>query len=125
MPVLVVEDTSDLSECFTVVLESAGYIVYVADNGRAALRLLQNGLRPSIILLDLMMPEMDGFQFRTAQLADPYLASIPVIVYSGHPFDARTLARLGAVAYMQKPLDPDALLDMIAAHRVPRLELVT
>ena len=53
-----------------------------AENGRVALSRLRAGLRPCLILLDLIMPEMDGLQFREAQLADPELASIPVLVCS-------------------------------------------
>ena len=119
MPVLLVDDVAEVTDAYRVLLESAGYTVRTAENGLRALEMLRRGLQPSIILLDLMMPEMDGFQFRVAQLRDPALVTIPVVVFSGHPFDARTVARLGAVRYMQKPLDPEVLLATIAAHRLP------
>lgn len=120
MPILIVDDSADIRESYRVMLEAAGYAVELAASGDQALRLLRSGLRPSLILLDVMMPEMDGFQFREAQLRDPELAPIPVIVYSGYPLDVQTVKRLGAVECLQKPYDPQRLLVLIKTHRVPR-----
>jgi len=76
-PVLVVEDDRDVRESLVAVLEDAGYRVMSAADGRAALDLLRAGPRPAVILLDLMMPVMDGFEFRAEQVRDPSLADVP------------------------------------------------
>ena len=113
-PVLLVEDNGEVLDAQRALLESAGYLVEVATDGAEALHLLRNGLKPSVILLDIMMPGMDGFQFRAMQLSIPEFAPIPVIVYSGYLVDAARLAQLGAVAFLQKPFDPERMLQLIA-----------
>src|SRR3954470_12387725 len=81
--VLVVDDDPDIRESVRLVLEDEGYEVEEAADGAAALALLRAATtRPDVILLDLMMPVMNGWQFRAAQLADDDLADIPVIVLS-------------------------------------------
>ncbi len=114
--VLLVEDEPDVQESFKFMLESEGYSVVTADNGRDALNQLRRGFRPTLILLDLMMPVMDGFEFRRAQLRDARLAVIPVVVYSGHHDVKANAAQLRAAAYLQKPVDPDVLLELISTH---------
>ena len=118
-PILIVEDDPDMQEIIQHALESGGYHVVAADNGQEALRQLRDGLNPSLIVLDLMMPVMDGFEFRKAQLADPQIADIPVIVCSGHQDPKSSAERLGVAAYIEKPFDFDALLDMVHKHRAP------
>ncbi len=113
-PVLLVEDNGDVLDAQRALLESAGYLVEVATDGAEALHLLRRGLKPSVILLDIMMPGMDGFEFRTMQLSIPEFAPIPVIVYSGYVVDAARLAQLGDVAFLQKPFDPERMLQLIA-----------
>src|ERR1700741_1107945 len=116
-PVLIVEDDHDIREVMRLLLESEGHAVVTAANGEEALLALRSGLRPCLILLDLMMPKMDGFGFRREQLADPAKASIPVVLFSGM-YDARMQCMfLGTVGYMQKPVDPDRLLILVAQHR--------
>jgi CheY-like chemotaxis protein len=111
--ILLVEDSVDVRQSMEWLLTMQGYAVVTAIHGADALRKLRGGLVPCLILLDLQMPEMDGFEFRTAQLQDPQLARIPVVVYSGFS-DARTAAgQLNATAYLQKPLDLDALLTVV------------
>ncbi len=122
MPILIVDDSADIRESYRVLLETAGYAVDLAASGDHALRLLRSGLRPSLILLDVMMPGMDGFEFREAQLRDPELAHIPVIVYSGYPLDADAVARLRAVECLQKPYDPERLLRIITSQHVPHAQ---
>lgn len=80
--VLLVEDEPSVREVIEEVLRSEGYPVVSAVNGADALAILRAGLRPFIIILDLMMPIMDGWQFRTEQLKDPELLKIPTVVYS-------------------------------------------
>ena len=76
--VLLVEDDYDTREAFVTILETLGLTVVGAANGREALEQLWGGLRPCLIILDMAMPEMDGYAFRRAQLADPTLTGIPV-----------------------------------------------
>ena len=116
-PVLVVEDNADVREGMRICLEQRGYAVATAGDGSEALQLLDAGLRPCLILLDLMMPKVDGFGFRREQLADPAKASIPVVLFSGM-YDARMQCTvLGTLGYMQKPVDPERLLTLVAQHR--------
>jgi len=79
-PVLVVEDDFDLRESMVAVLEACGYPAFGAANGRDALAVLHEGRRPGLIVLDLMMPVMDGWQFRVAQLQQDDLAAIPTVI---------------------------------------------
>ena len=107
--VLVVEDDFDLREMIEMLLGLEGLRPLGAANGREALRVLARpDGRPDVILLDLMMPEMNGWQFREAQLAEPALAAIPVIVMS-----AMTERGLDGVPFLPKPFDNQALLDAI------------
>ena len=83
--ILVVEDDADVREAIVSGLEHAGFEVVAAADGKMALDLLRHGIVPRAIILDLMMPVMDGWEFRRHQLADPTLAAIPVIVLSADP----------------------------------------
>src|SRR4051812_2995689 len=78
--ILIVDDDADIRQMLSQVLELEGYSVSEACDGRQALEQLRNKVTPNVILLDLRMPGMDGFQFRAAQLKDPALAHIPVFV---------------------------------------------
>lgn len=79
-PILVVDDDPDLRETLGELLCEVGYDARLCENGRKALELLRHGDRPRLILLDLMMPEMNGWQFREEQLKDEELRDIPVVV---------------------------------------------
>src|SRR5512132_4356371 len=94
--ILIVEDDVDVRDALMQVLEFEGYRVTGASNGEEALAALRAGGRPSLILLDLMMPVMNGSQFRAAQLADRALAAIPVIVLSADAGLEEKASRLGA-----------------------------
>jgi len=93
-----------------VLLEHEGYDVVSAPDGRAALDILRQGVVPSGIVLDLMMPVMSGWEFRRHQLADPALAGIPVIVLSADPHAGRLAGSPGVHDVLAKPTDGDALL---------------
>ena len=117
--ILIVEDDLDVREALTQVLEFEGYAVAGVTNGQEALDRLRAGEHPSLILLDLMMPVMDGLQFRAAQMRDPSLAHIPVIVISADGKVDQKVASLGVAGYMKKPLDVDSLLALIARVGAP------
>src|SRR5262245_34872901 len=80
--VLIVDDDYDIRATLHEILSDEGYDVASSANGFEALQALRSGTAPCLILLDLMMPVMDGWQFRAQQLSDPTLASIPVVVLS-------------------------------------------
>ncbi len=108
--ILVVDDDPDVRDSTRFLLEAWGYSVATAENGATALHLLKSGVRPKLILLDLAMPVKDGFAFRSEQLAETELASIPVVVVSAHHdlLDHRR-AGLHPAACLPKPLDVEAL----------------
>jgi CheY-like chemotaxis protein len=113
--VLVVEDDPDIQQVLKFALEMAGYPVETAGDGAEAMRRLQ-AAPPCLILLDLMMPVMDGWQFRAEQQRDPALAAIPVVVISADGRVPQKAASLGAAAYLRKPLDFDALVEVVRRH---------
>jgi CheY-like chemotaxis protein len=114
--VLVVEDDPDIQQVLRFALEMAGYPVATADNGVEAIRQLQAGAPPCLILLDLMMPVMDGWQFRAEQQRDPALAAIPVVVISADGRVPQKAASLGAAGYMRKPVDFDRLVEVVRRY---------
>ena len=102
--------------CSRDLLEAEAYEVIESGDGGDALARLRVGARPSVILLDLMMPRVDGWQFRAAQVRNPKMAAIPVIVCSGAGNVGEKAASLGIPSYLQKPLDPDALLTLVRRY---------
>ena len=110
--ILVVEDHADLREMLTVLLESEGFAVRTAVNGVEALKRLEE-TRPSLILLDLMMPVMSGDEFRQRQLADPRYRDVPVICMTAAHDGRERAMRLHADDYFQKPLDFEQLMSVV------------
>jgi len=111
--ILIVDDDVDIRETISLILEDEGYAVASAANGEEALRYLRSHPSPSLILLDLMMPGMDGVEFRAEQQRDAQLSGIPVIVVTASG-NARERARAMQVDGMiQKPIALDALLETI------------
>jgi CheY-like chemotaxis protein len=112
---MVVEDDRDVRLALAEILAEEGYRVAVAEHGYDALRQLRFGMQPGVILLDLMMPVMDGWEFLAQQRATPSLASIPVVVLTA----ASNAKGLGAspqvVGRLRKPVDIIALLDAVAS----------
>ena len=116
---LLVEDDYDIRAMLVMILEMEGFRVVRASHGREALGLLQGGLIPDLILLDLMMPVMNGWQFREALKADARLSAIPIIVISG---DGRIPAQHMAdevTCFLKKPLNLDELLEKIREYISP------
>jgi len=105
--VLVVDDDAEICELLGVALSADGYLVACAPNGREALHHLRSHADVCIILLDLILPVMDGVQFRHAQLRDRSLAWIPLVVMSGAIDADRRARELGARRLIRKPLDLD------------------
>ena len=103
--ILIIEDDDDVREAFTELLRLSGYTVIGASDGLEGLEQLRQGARPCLILLDLMMPRMDGRQFRARQLQEPDWASIPVIVVSADPSVGAKAAAVGAAAWLRKPVN--------------------
>jgi DNA-binding response OmpR family regulator len=109
--VCVVDDDPDILETLKYVLEDSGYAVVTASNGAEALSKLHDA-QVSLILLDLMMPGMSGFEFRNIQVGDASTASIPVVVLSGDGAVDKKAASLGLPA-LRKPVDLDTLLSTV------------
>jgi two-component system, cell cycle sensor histidine kinase and response regulator CckA len=108
---LVVEDDADIREALDGLLSMEGFRVAGCSNGREALDWLRTSPKPDIILLDLMMPVMDGWQFRVAQKDDPEIATIPVLALSAD--STAKAAAIDAEAYLKKPVDYDTLIATI------------
>jgi len=112
--VLVVEDDTDIREALAEVIEDGNYYAIRADNGEVALQKLRDGeIVPCVILLDMMMPVMDGREFLTLQQNDAALKEIPVVVLSAHADAARAAAQLKTAAFLKKQIDVRELLRTI------------
>jgi CheY-like chemotaxis protein len=109
---MIVEDDPDTREMLGKFLELEGFDVSTAANGRLALEQLGGGEPPCVIILDLMMPVMNGWQFREAQARDPRLSHIPVVVVTAAGARA-DIPAIAADAWLAKPVDFDRLLDTI------------
>src|SRR5438067_2285603 len=115
--VLLVEDDEDIRASVADILKEEGFEVVGAVDGDDALRYLRKAeVPPRLILLDLMMPVMDGWQFRAAQLADERLAKIPVVILSAATDVRRHAAQLHVDDYLVKPLDVPLLLNAVERH---------
>lgn len=113
---LIVEDNRDLRELLAEILDGQGYLVDCAAHGQEALHHLQRSPAPDLILLDLMMPVMDGREFRKQQCEDPTLASIPVVIISAEEDARRVSQTLGIREHLAKPVDIDALLSVVGRY---------
>jgi CheY-like chemotaxis protein len=109
-PVLIVEDNADLLETVGQVLEKDGFEVELAENGREALNILKRR-RPFLIILDLMMPVMNGWEFLQLFQANRMMSDIPVIVCS-----AAKDQNVTGVEFMRKPLDLDQLVRVVHGY---------
>ena len=111
MRVLIVEDNLDARGMLAFACEVEGHVVQQAADGKQALERLAHEARPDVILLDLAMPVMDGWQFRAAQKASEW-ADIPVMVVSACA-NAKDIAAINPLACFRKPIDLDALLQAL------------
>ena len=113
--ILIVEDDLEIREEVVALLTEAGHPVTAFEDGHAALAWLESATElPSVILLDLMMPGLDGWGFRARQQQRPRLAAIPVVLMSGAG-DVKTEAlEFEAAGFLLKPFTAEALLDAVA-----------
>src|SRR5580692_10864757 len=112
--ILVVDNDEAIRDALRLFLIGEGFAVATADNGQEALdQLGANRPAPDLILLDLMMPVKNGYEFRQEQLQEPALACIPVIVFSAAGDLSKSADLLADVGRLQKPLDGDLLLAAI------------
>jgi len=117
--ILVVEDDEDAREAMVALLQMKGYRAVPAGNGKEALDYLHQAPVPDLIILDLWMPVMDGWQFRAEQIKDPRLKKVPVIVVTA----LSDRADVDANEVIIKPVDVDRLLTSVSQYcrREPRV----
>jgi CheY-like chemotaxis protein len=114
--IMIVEDDPDIRETLQTYLESSGYGVASAANGQEALKLLDGDDRPCLILLDMMMPVMDGWAFLAALGEDDTLSSVPVAVVTAYTSQTPTE---GVEEVLRKPVDLGALMETVREHCGP------
>ena len=114
--ILYVEDEIDTRDAVTFALEHEGFTVFGVANGQTALDYLRSNPPPCLILLDLMVPVMDGWQFMAERARDPDLLAIPVVVVSAHPSVQRQTAPLKAAGYLTKPIDMEQLVATVRKY---------
>lgn len=114
--VMIVEDDDEIRELLAEMLADRGYVISTARHGKEALELLRAEPPPNIVLLDLMMPVMDGWQMRAEMLADPTLAAIPVVIVSGAADLQDGCEMLKAARLLTKPVKWPVLLESVRIH---------
>ena len=112
--VLIVDDDPDVRRMIALLLKTAGYEPISASNGAEALERLHH-CRPCVVLLDMMMPVMDGFEFRRRQLSDPEISDVPVLCLTAHYEPDQVMAQLKAPCLQKPPYFPQ-LLDAVGAR---------
>jgi CheY-like chemotaxis protein len=118
LQVLVVDDDLEIRHALVDILEDEQYSVMVAANGKEALELIENGPTPDVILLDVMMPVMDGWHFLSARLAHPHLVEVPIIIISAGMEAIEEASKAGGVCSVaRKPLHISDLVGRIEACR--------
>ncbi len=111
--VMVVEDHDDIREALVELIENSGYPAVGVRNGMEALQHLEDGHTPGLIVLDLMLPVMSGWEFRRRQMTNANWSSIPIVLVSGVDHLEKEATRLQAIAFITKPFNFDKLLKVI------------
>jgi CheY-like chemotaxis protein len=111
--ILIVEDDADLQEMLAEYLRGSGYATVTAGNGQEAWDYFQRFGSPHLLILDLMMPVMNGWELRKQMLRDPVFARIPVVVMTGVANAEVAAAEIKADAWLAKPFKMTALLDLV------------
>jgi CheY-like chemotaxis protein len=117
-PILIVDDDPDIRDAVRTILEEEGYSTLEASQGREALAILrQPDIHPGMLLLDLMMPMMDGWQLRARLREDPVLAPIPIVIMTAHTGFLRAVTNATPeTPVLPKPIDVARLLDLVATY---------
>lgn len=115
--VLIIEDEKLIIVSTQMVLEASGYQVESAVNGEEGINSAK-GMRPDLILLDIMMPGIDGWETLTRLKRDPETSDIPVIIFTAreHARGHQKSAEMGAADYFRKPFEPDELIELVEKH---------
>lgn len=111
--ILIVEDDEGIREALKLILEFDGYPVETAENGKVGIEILSTIATPCLILLDLMMPVMDGWAFAEVMRKDKVHAAIPIVVVTAFADKARSI---GAAHIVKKPIDMDTLMDFVREY---------
>jgi CheY-like chemotaxis protein len=117
--ILLVEDDFVLRGSLSELLTHEGFRVECCADGREAFRRLHMPPRPDLIMLDIMLPHLDGFELRALQRKSPFIANIPVVVISAHDLDPKTVSELGLAPPFRKPLDIPVLLSTVRDRLLP------
>jgi CheY-like chemotaxis protein len=112
--ILVVDDDDEFRTVLVDTLNGKGYKTLVARHGKEALEILQSGVRPDLILLDLWMPEMDGWQLRHALSSEAAVAGVPIVVMTAAQRQDR--AGLEVLDVLEKPFSLDQLVTVVRRH---------
>lgn len=126
--VLIIEDDIDIREGIVEALTYEGYNVYQAEDGQAGIEILTKLSGPTLVLLDMMMPVMNGWQFIEAQRSKAQFADISVVVVSAVPEDKALIgaeALLPVEGLLRKPIDIEKLLTVVKQYCLPREALLT
>jgi len=113
-PILLVEDDADIREVVELVLSSHGYEVTTLADGEQAVARLEQGPRPALVLLDLMLPRISGEDVLKAIRGQPSLADVPVVIVSGDSDAQQRVRALAAEGLLRKPVELDELLEVVA-----------
>ena len=114
--VLIIDDEPDVRELFQDILKAAGFDAVVAESGAEGLAVLRSDPQIRVVLLDLLMPEMDGWRFRHHQLSHPQFAAIPTVIVTGAPLGGAAHDQLQAAAYLSKPVPREQLIGAVAKY---------
>lgn len=122
--ILLVEDNDQNAYLATFLLANAGHVVTRAENGRRALELANVEPPPHLILMDIQMPEMDGYEAARRLLANPRLANIPLVAVTSYAMtgDRERAMKIGFSGYIEKPIDPDQFITQIEKFLPPASE---
>jgi CheY-like chemotaxis protein len=115
-PLMIIDDDDDLRMALVLIMTAQGYEVAAYGSARAALTALKEGSQPFLILLDLMMAGMTGWEFRAVQMGDPTLATFPVVVLTAVSSVSDGTHTLDDLEIMEKPFELDALLSVVRRY---------
>jgi len=111
--ILIIEDNEDIAAALNQVLSDSGYQIETATNGKEGLDHLINRELPDLILLDLFLPVMNGFEFRMRQMKIPYLSNIPIIVMSADACVGNRCKQMHLVNFLKKPFELGDLIELV------------